>query len=229
MSVLTRLTATFAAGFDRLVGEIENHDAVVEAALRDNRRAYARARVRLGRMQQEVSQWRHRIEQLRADAEAWRRRALATTDETQAIECLRRAKRAEHEAAGQGEPLAEHERLAGRLEQEIAGVRRRIEALQQRRSQLRSREATADAAGRIRALEGNACPDLEETFERWEVRVTEAEVEATLDPTAALGATPATDPFATEMMAADEQRALQAELAALRRRARQQPENDHEA
>ena len=53
MSIIRRLQATISAGLDNAVSQVENHDAVVEAALKDARTAAARARVRLARVQKE--------------------------------------------------------------------------------------------------------------------------------------------------------------------------------
>lgn len=228
MSLFTRLTATFSSGLDRLVGEIENHDAVVAAAIRDNRHAYGRARVRLGRMQDEGQRLRRRLGRLRREAASWRRRALAADDEAGAVECLRRAHALTTESDTLADTLTRHDELAQQLEREITAVRRRIEALQQRRTELRSREATADAAGRIRALESGTRMDLDETFERWEVRVTEAEVESELDPAAGYERPSSPDHFEAEIIAAEEYAALKAELDAMRRDAAQSQETDDE-
>ena len=46
MSFFRRVTLAVSTQLDRMVGEIENHDAVVEAGIRESRRLYARARVR---------------------------------------------------------------------------------------------------------------------------------------------------------------------------------------
>ena len=228
MSLFTRLTATFSAGLDRLVGEIENHDAVVEAAIRDNRRAYGRARVRLDRLQEEHERLGRRCAGLRGEAATWRRRALACAEEARALECLRRAHVLTAEADALADACARHDALAQQLEREITAVRRRIETLQQRRTQLRSREATADASNRIRALETGASLNLDDTFERWEVHVTEAEVESELDPAAGYERPAAPDRFEAEIVAAEDHAALKAELDALRRDAAQSQETDDE-
>ena len=51
MSLFQRITATVTSHVDRAVSRVENHDAIVEAALRDTRQAAVRARVRLRRLQ----------------------------------------------------------------------------------------------------------------------------------------------------------------------------------
>ena len=53
MSVFKRLSATLFSHVDRAVSEIENHDAIIEAAIRDQQRALAKAKVRLNRLRAE--------------------------------------------------------------------------------------------------------------------------------------------------------------------------------
>ena len=49
MSIFKRLTATFSSRVDQMVSQIENHDAVVEVAIKESRQATAKAKVeRLG-------------------------------------------------------------------------------------------------------------------------------------------------------------------------------------
>ena len=92
MSVFKRLSATFSSRIDHLVGQIENHDAVVEAAIRDARQAVAKSKVRLSRLKADgIRLRRKRAELLQAESQ-WTQRAKdsATQDENRALECLRR-------------------------------------------------------------------------------------------------------------------------------------------
>lgn len=208
MSVFRRITTTLSAQVDRLVGEIENHDAIVETGIRENRRALAKAKVRLARMHEDGERMRRRLDGLRRDAEAWRRRALANEDEERAIECLRRAKAAAAQAESLGRSHCAHQEVEQRLTREVDAVRRRVDGLEHRRSLMRSREATADAASRIRETESGSALDLDDTFERWEIRVTEAELQS--------GEAAPLDAFESELIAGEERSALRAELAELK-------------
>jgi phage shock protein A len=213
MSLLKRITLAVSTQVDRLVGEIENHDAVVEAGIRESRMAYAKAMVRHARMREEGERVRRKLEALRADAAAWRERALGCDqsgpDEEKALECLRRSKRAETQVESLRQTWERHVEVEQRLAREIAAVRQRVESLEHRRQLMRGREATADAASRIRETETGAGLNLDDIFERWEIQVTEAEV-ATETVTAG-------DAFEAQFVAEDERIALQAELAILRR------------
>jgi phage shock protein A len=221
MSLIKRLSLAVSSRVERLVGEIENHDAVVEAGIRECRRLYARAAVRHTRMHAEGERLCAGRDGLQRDAVTWRQRAKATADEEQALECLRRAKQATEQAQALSQACARHAALEQRLADEIARLRQRVADLEHRRQLMRSREATADAASRIRDTEDGTSLDLDAAFERWEVKVTEAEIE----PDAA----PPVDAFAAGFTAEEERAALRAELTALRAAATDPEEGRHEA
>lgn len=208
MPLLQRISATLTAQVERLVGEIENHDAVVEAGIRDQRRAYAQARVRLARMSEEGERLRRRSAELGEQSAAWRQRAVACADEDQALECLRRAKQTAAQAQSVTERVRQHAAIETRLTRELEAVQRRVQGLEQRRHLLRSREATANAACRVRSAEGGTTLDLDDTFDRWEVRVFETE----LDGETSLER----DLFEAALAAEEERTALRAELAGLK-------------
>jgi phage shock protein A len=219
MSLFKRLSATLSAQVDQLVGEIENHDAVVEAGIRDARRAYATAKVRLERLKHDGERLRERLDARRTDADTWRRRAAGSDHETRGLECLRRAKRAAAEADALAETLSRHDATCRRLDADVDGLRRQVETLEHRRRLMRSRAASADAAARLADLDGAPALNLDDTFERWEIRIAEREVSAVhIDD--------ANDSFAAAFDADEERAALQAELALLK--AEQNPEQNPE-
>lgn len=221
MPLIQRLTLAVSSSVERLVGEIENHDAVVEAGVRESRRLYARAAVRHTRLRAAGERLCARRDGLRRDAVTWRERARTTADEEQALECLRRAKQAAEQAQSVDQAYARHVALEQRLADEIARLRQRVAELEHRRQLMRSRQATADAATRIRDTEGGTSLDLDEVFERWEVKVTEAEIES--------DAAPPVDTFAAGFTAEEERAALRAELAALKASSTNPEEVRHEA
>lgn len=216
MSLVKRITATLSTRVDRLVGELENHDAVVEAGIRETRQAYAKAKVRHARMSQEGARLRRKLEALRNDAANWRERALSCDNEETALACLSRSKTAAAQAQSLEQTLAHHIDLETHLQREIESVRRRIEDLEHKRQLMRGREATAEATAGIRHIEEGPTLDLGDAFERWEIKVTEAELST--------GSMPTHDPLETQFAASEERVALQAELAALKR----DRENRHE-
>ncbi len=215
VAFLKRITTSLSARVDRLVGELENHDAVVEAGIRERRRAYARASVRLMRLRQHGERLRSRIAELDAASSAWRDRAVNSAQEDTALECLRRHKQAGEQAQSLKATLRHHVETETQLAREVESLRQRLLTLEHRRHMLRSREATAEAAAQVRVAAAGVEPDLDETFERWEMHVVEAELDG--------DSTPQRDPFESAFVADEERAGLSAELAALKARAQQAP------
>ena len=71
MSLIKRLVTTVHSSVDRTLASMENHEAVVDAALRESREAVSRARVRLKRLERDGTQQRNRITELTSEVELW--------------------------------------------------------------------------------------------------------------------------------------------------------------
>lgn len=208
MSIVKRIAATVTARVDQLVGEIENHDAVVEAGIREARQAYARAHVRHARMAQEGQRLRDQITTLETSAAQWQERAAATKDDQRALDCLRRRREAEARSRSLRQSLERHRAVEERQARELAAIRERVTGFEHQRQLLRSREATADAAQRIDRFEQTERIGVDDALERWEVRVTESEI-------GNLGV-PEYDPIEEEYLSAEDDASLRAELDALK-------------
>ena len=221
MSVFKRFSVAVSTRLDQLVGDLENHDAVVEAGIRESRRLYAQAKVRYQRLQRDGEGLRRRLEERRASERDWRERALSCAPgddgEEKALQCLKRARQAAREAASLEQAWRQQQSVERRLAAEIDALRERVAQLAQRRSLMRSREATADAAVRVRQAECDPRLDLDETFERWEVRLTEAEMAAEQSAQWYAQDSVGPDPLEEEFLVAEERAGLQAELDRLRR------------
>ncbi|MCB1743955.1 MAG: PspA/IM30 family protein [Gammaproteobacteria bacterium] len=178
MTFFKRLTATLTANIDQAISQIENHDAVVEAALQETRDAAARLKVQLARVRNEIAALRNQAERLRAEADTWRERARRTAgeDEQRALQCLRR--RAECLAQSQHieTRLAQQLDLEVSLGRDLERIMARIASINQRREQLRGRELSARGTTALAALEGDTGLDVERVLERWEVEVTRSEI-----------------------------------------------------
>lgn len=219
MSVLKRLYSSFTAQVDRLVSDIENHDAVVEAGVRNARQAYAKAKVRHARLVQEGERLHRKLSELRESENRWQQRALsiAGEDESKALECLRRRRVCAEQAELLKQALEQHEGLETGLTRKLEAAAQRVDNLSHQRQIMRSREATAEAASSLAGLDETPATELEDIFERWEVRITEAELAA--------GQQESCDTFDAAFDADEEQQDLLDELAALKRLKREMEAN----
>ena len=88
MSIFKRLSATFVSRMDQLVGEIEDHDAVVESVIRNARQAVAKSKVRLAQMKSEGGRLRRKLAEVKQAEMKWAERAreVANQDEDKAIQ-----------------------------------------------------------------------------------------------------------------------------------------------
>ncbi|QFY89718.1 PspA/IM30 family protein [Magnetovirga frankeli] len=183
MSLIQRITTSLRANIEQAVDQIENQDALIEAAIGEMRQANARARARLGRVQRDRQTLQSRRDELQQAAEQWRQRALrSAADETTALACLQRHNRCTEQCQQLEQDLAqqrlEEDRLRARLEQN----ERRIGQLSQRRHLLRTRESSLQAE-RLMQPRQDGPIDVESVFERWEGRLIEAEpVSASCSP-----------------------------------------------
>ncbi|MEM6531968.1 MAG: PspA/IM30 family protein [Myxococcota bacterium] len=202
-----RWSVSIRTRLDDVIGQIENHEAVVDEVIRDVHRAAARARVQLRRVQRDGSALRTRLEEERRAVVDWRARAARTEDETRALECLRRAKRAERNANGLATRRAEHERAEKQLTGDVRAIESRLSELRERRNLMQTRQSRAEAVSVVRAPEDSLC-SLDDVFDRWDSRITEMEI--------VTGHGEPSDAFEDEFVTHEEEAELRAELQDLR-------------
>ncbi len=178
MSLINRIYATMTARVDRVVGEMENHDAIIEAAIRDNQRALARAKVRLNRLQADGGRLKQRLEHVRTAEGQWSSRAQdnAENDEQIALQCLKKRREWRQQVSTLEKALIEHENAENRLCRDMSSVEERLRDINQQRNLMRTRESTAEAMRTFNAIKGYCGVNIDDTFEKWETKVLEAEL-----------------------------------------------------
>jgi len=218
MSVFKRLTATLSAQIDHMVSQIENHDAVIEAAMGDARQAAARAKVRLARVRRDGAGLKHKIATLEQAEQQWTQRAKACAgeDEERALACLQRRRESQQQIATLRSALREHDALEERLDRDICTAEKRLAEMSQQRNLMRTRQSAAEALRSLSSLDADVALDVSDAFERWEVKVTEAEL--------SVGTGELSDPVEREFVAAEDKASLRAELQSLL----SDEERDHE-
>ncbi|MEE9254854.1 MAG: hypothetical protein V3U43_07960, partial [Pseudomonadales bacterium] len=173
--------------------------------------ATARAQVQLKRVREDGERLKQQCAEQREQSTRWRARARQTVgNETRAMECLRRAKTAERAVTEIERRATEHERTEQQLVADVRSLDARLAKLKEQRNLMRTRQSRAEALG---VVQGNAVQltrDIDEMFDRWEIRVTESEY--------AGGVNLATeDRFENEYLSEEEEAELRTELEELRR------------
>lgn len=209
MSVLKRLSTTFFSRVEQMVGEIENHDAVIESTIQDARQAVARAKVRLERVRRDGERLCNRDNELRAAVAQWEERAKASadTDKATALACVKHRRECRQQQAVVQQALAQHAELEARLIRDIRSAEDRLNTMTQQRNLMRTRQSAAEALQSITGINESFTADVDDAFERWEIKVTEAEL--------ATGSADARDPLERRFEDQEEQATLQAELRQL--------------
>lgn len=204
-----RWTVSIRTRLDDVIGQIENHEAVVEEMIRDVQRTSARARVQLRRVQRDGNELRHQLSASRAAELEWRDRARKLNDENKerALECLRRSKQAAKTATQLELRVQEHERAEKLLQGDVKTVESQLSALRGRRNIMRTRQSQAEAIS-ICAPPDDTLHSLENVFDRWDSRITEME--------SVIGRLDTIDEFEETFVSEEEEAALLSELHELR-------------
>jgi phage shock protein A len=193
-----------------MVSQVENHDAIVGAAITEVVNAEAKARVRFAMLKRDTEKLRAREQTASQAIVTWRERALQarTTDEHKALECVRRLKRAEAEHKTLVEQVAAQAEIETQLESDLRLIATRLDDLRRRKNTLRTRDSRAEALRASQLDDSGMLGELDDVLERWEIRVTAAEVHTDRS-------TGPTDPLEAEFLAAEDENALRLALAEL--------------
>jgi len=209
MSLIRRISTSITSSVDRAVSKVENHDAIINAALRDTQQAAARSRVRLERVRKDGHNLKTRHTNLQQAVGRWteRARTVAAKDENKAFECLRRRKDCEVQIGNLEDSILKHDELEERIAEQVKKIEARIGEVAQQRNMMRSRQSVAEAMRTINNIEGVSYGEIEDTFDRWEINLGETEI--------LMGATTNTDPLDSAFLAEEDTAELRAELEVL--------------
>ncbi len=206
MNIFTRIFTTVSAKVDQAVSQVENHDAIVEAALGNTRAAAAKARVRLARVQKDGKGLRQKLEQLEKLEQSWAHRAkqAGRENEQQALECVSRRNTFRDQAIQTRSALQQHAELEKNIRHSVAHIEQRLQELTQQRNLLRSRHSAADAMRIISRLENEPNTHVDDILERWEMSIAETEYFS--------GSVSQSDPLDDVLTAQENEQTLRAEL-----------------
>ncbi|MBN1671130.1 MAG: hypothetical protein JXR37_08870 [Kiritimatiellae bacterium] len=221
MRLFTRLKATVTTGFDSLISRVENHEALVAAAIGETKAAAGKVRVRLQRVRRDTETMRKRIAELEREEEAWRRRAVeAPQDQDErGLECVRRRRRARREREHLAREVDSHVALERQLTADLRKVDERIAQLQRRKNTLSAREYRTRAVRAGELDTRGIVDDIDEILDRWEAKLTEKEPGTCCDR----------DAFEAEYVREEEDAELRRELDALRAQRAAPPAGSTEA
>ncbi len=215
MNTLKRLTATLVASVDRTVTQMQDHEAVVAAAISDTRKATARARFKLEKLKAENQRLRDRIQSLKDESETWGTRAVSLheTNPQDALQCIAHRNRCTEQIELLSTRLEQQQQLEQQSVKTVQRLADKTDALNSKRAQLSSRAATAEATRVISRLEGDEGMEIDDTLDRWEQSV--YETEAVCGVALESSSLSPTDDLTERLVSEEKQQNLQDELNAL--------------
>ena len=177
MNTLKRLTATLVATVDRTVTNMEDHEAVIAAAIRDSRKATARARFKLNKLKADNQRLQQRINTLQAEADKWQQRAVSLNDVNRddAVNCIAHRRRCADLIESLSQRLEQQRKLELQSTKTVQRLSDKSDSLNSKRTQLSSRAAAAEATRVMNRLEGDDGIEIDDTLDRWEQSVFENE------------------------------------------------------
>lgn len=178
MSIIKRLYTTLSASVDQLVGEIENHDALVAATIKEQRRKLAAARVQLKRLQDSERQAEEESRQLRDKAELWRVRAIqfGHQDQQKALTCIQYKQQIEQRIAQVDKHLQQYQSARQHMCVDIDRCEQQIRDVSQKYALFRARQHSSEALAVVNGVSVDCSEDLATCFDRWDNRITQQEL-----------------------------------------------------
>ena len=178
MSLFKRLSSTFIARLDQVVGEIENHEAVVQAALNDMQKKIAKAKLALAKVHQEEQRLQSQMAEQQQGAEQWRKRAMeaARENESLALDCLNRSQNCDRRAEQLKHALTNFSENARQLSEQVETGEQKLGELKQKLVLMKARESSTQVLALTPEMDRRSEKLLEDAFDRWDLSIGENEL-----------------------------------------------------
>jgi len=177
MSIIKRLSTSLFASVDQMVGEIENHDALIKAAITEQKRKIAAARIQLNKIKSSEEKVTQQIEVLKCNDQRWTERAVteASNNEAQALTCLQRRKAIREQIEKLTTARNSYQQTSIKMSGDINRCEQELKTMSQKHELLRARQTSSDALNVINEVSGSNIDNLETSFERWEIKIAQGE------------------------------------------------------
>ena len=206
---MKRWTTAITSSFDYVMSQVENHDALVSAAIREMQVSGARARGQLSRVRRDGERMIQREKELQELIAVWSERAIRASAESEekALECLKRKRQAVKEREQLARHIEEHTRVEQQLTKDLRTIDERVSELKRKKNTMNARQYRAEALRAGQLSELGLIGEIDEIFDRWQSQIGEYDGECA-----------ERDPLAEEFSNDEELQSLRAELSTLRSR-----------
>ena len=176
MNLIKRLTTTVSATLDSAVGQLENHDAIIETTIKETRQSIAKTKARINTLRQQLNTYETQLSDAHEQHALWTQRAtkLAESDQEKALQCLSRRNQSQSEITRLTQLIEQQKNLISDVSSNLQKLQNKSDEMSQKYNLMRSRQAVAD----VNRAVGKASSDVSvnDTFERWESIVMEHEM-----------------------------------------------------
>ncbi|RBP47063.1 PspA/IM30 family protein [Arenicella xantha] len=175
MKLIKRLSTTISATLDSAVGQLENHDAIVEATIKQTRQSVAKTKARINTLQQQLNAYERQLTEAREQYSLWTERAakLAETDQAKALQCVARRNQYEAEVGRLNYAAGQQRELIRDVSHNLSKLQSKLDEMTHKHNLMRSRQTVADVNRAVAHVRNDE--SISETFERWESVVLEHE------------------------------------------------------
>jgi len=175
MKLIKRLSTSITATLDSAVGQLENHDAIVEASIKQTRQSVAKTKARINTLRQQQTAYQRQLTEAREQYDLWTDRAakLAQSDQAKALQCVARRNQCEADIGRLNFSEKQQSDLIREVSANLQTLQTKLDEMTQKHNLMRSRQTVADVNRAV--AYANSDDSLSETFERWESAVLEHE------------------------------------------------------
>lgn len=177
MSTFKRLFISMFAKVDEVVGEIENHEALIKAAMQEHRKKLSAAKVELARIKRHEQDIQEKLKTLEYKRDVWAKRAVneAALSEEKALACMQQRELILGQINKLTTILNKYAETSRKMQSDITRGEAELSELTQKHQILRARQSTAEALNMAGGIAGTNWDDLEASFDRWEVKISQSE------------------------------------------------------
>ena len=217
MSLIKRSFTTLFSRIDNIVGEIENHDALIKATITEQRKKIAVAKVQLARVRSNEQQLKGQIAELALNERRWSQRAVkeSATNEEKALTCLHRRQQIREKTKKLETMEKQYQQAADKMQSDINRCEDKLKAMSQKLELMRARQSSAEAINVINNVDGTSLEDIEDSFDRWEVKITQGELATEYNDSSLYDLGSDTDALEADYLSQENEDALRDELSTL--------------
>lgn len=183
MRLFKRISSTVLASVDKVISDVENHDAVIESMLQELKAARAQCKVRLSRVASDGQKMQEDFEHLQQQEQQWTERATQLSKENseesqqKALACLERRKKVRDQLSQLNKRLADHKKMKQQLQDQLKTIDARFSEINNKRHLLQSQQSVAEANRVVAAVTSSGTTDIDATLDRWEVSIAKMDID----------------------------------------------------